>query len=133
MANIEVAGNPWDVNLSGEVSLIPGASPSNSRPGEQTVVRCWPVSVTRTQRALRNNTNVIMCHGLAMAYRLHLDANGLQGGLGRVMFDMGADTGAVDIDNVAVFVGHVGAKAAELSYDESLDERRFRFNRRLER
>ena len=26
------------------------------------------------------------------------------------MFDMGADTGAVDIDNVAVYAGHVGTK-----------------------
>ena len=47
-ANIEVAGNPWDVNLSGEVSLIPGASYTvEFEAGEQTVVRCWPVSVTR--------------------------------------------------------------------------------------
>ena len=47
-ANIEVAGNPWDVNLSGEVSLIPGASYTvEFEARAQTVVRCWPVSVTR--------------------------------------------------------------------------------------
>ena len=51
-----------------------------------------------------NNTNVIILSPDWQTYTLHLDANGLQGGLGRV-FDMGADTGAVDIDNVAVFVG----------------------------
>ena len=32
------------------------------------------------------------------------------------MFDMGADTGAVDIDNVAVFAGHVGTKDPKLSH-----------------
>ena len=63
-------------------------------------------------------------------YTLHLDANGLQGGLGRVMFDMGADTGAVDIDNVAVFVGHVGAKTLNYPTMNLLMNGGFRFNRR---
>ena len=46
-------------------------------------------------------------------YTLHLNASdGTWGvpfaGPGRVLFDMGSDLGEVDIDNVGVFMGHVG-------------------------
>ena len=109
-ANIEAAGNPWDVNLSGEVSLVTGASYTVVFDAKGTDGRTLLAGIGDTSEPYANNTNVIILSQDWQTYTLHLDANGLQGGLSRVMFDMGADTGAVDIDNVAVFAGHVGTK-----------------------
>ena len=109
IANVEAAGNPWDVNLSGEVSLVAGASYTVAFDAKGTEMDLL-AGIGDSSEPYANNTNVIILSPDWQTYTLHLDANGLQGGLGRVMFDMGADTGAVDIDNVAVFAGHVGTK-----------------------
>ena len=63
-----------------------------------------------TSEPWANNTEILTLSSDWQTYTLNLDADGLQGGSGRVMFDMGADTGEVDIDNVSVVVGHIGAE-----------------------
>ena len=115
-ADVGAAGNPWDVNLSGAVALT----------------SCEDYTVTFTARGTDgrdliagigdaggapyfNDTETLSMTDGWQTYTLHLNASdGVHGGLftgaSRVLFDMGSDVGQVDIDNVSVVAGHVGAE-----------------------
>ena len=64
-ANIEAAGNPWDVNLSGEVSLVTGAYYTIVFDAKGTDGRTLLAGIGDTSEPYANNTNVIRCPRLA--------------------------------------------------------------------
>ena len=110
-ANVEAAGKPWDVNLSGDVTLVPGELYTVQFQAKGTEGRTILAGIGDTSEPYANNTEILTLSPEWQTFTLHLDANGLKGGAGRVMFDMGADVGEVDIDQVSVVAGHVGTES----------------------
>ena len=130
-ANVELAGNAWDVNLSGDVTLVAGELYTVQFMARGTEGRTMLAGIGDTSEPWANNTEILTLSSDWQTYTLHLDADGLQGGSGRVMFDMGADTGEVDIDNVSVVVSHIGTETRS-SRDQPPVKRCVRFGRRME-
>ena len=114
-ADVGAAGNPWDVNLSGDVVLVPGADYTVTFTARGTDGRDLIAGIGDAGGNYFNDTETLSMTDGWQTYTLHLNASdGVHGGLftgaSRVLFDMGSDVGQVDIDNVSVVAGHVGAE-----------------------
>jgi hypothetical protein len=112
-ADVAAAGNPWDVNLSGTVDLTAGATYTLSfdvSGGDRTLI----AGIGQSSAPWFNNTKTVTLSAASQTMVLHLTAkaDGVGEDFGdatsRVIFDMGADTGAVNIDNVSLTAGHTG-------------------------
>ena len=113
-ADIGAAGNPWDVNLSGYVNVTAGADYTLSFDvaGEagRTIVAGFGQSVS----PYLGHTDTVTLSSSVQTIVMHLTAKAdgagedFGGDTTRVIFDMGADTGAVSIDNVSLTAGHTG-------------------------
>ena len=115
-ADVGQAGNPWDVNLSGDVVLVPGADYTVTFTARGTDGRDLIAGIGDAGGNYFNDTETLSMTDGWQTYTLHLNArsDGVHGGLftgaSRVLFDMGSDVGQVDIDNVSVVAGHVGVE-----------------------
>jgi hypothetical protein len=108
-ANVAVAGNPFDVNLSQLVNLTSGAKyvlsfeASGSGNGRSMVV-----GIGQSVSPFLSNVTSVNLADSIQTYSLTFDAtdanNGepFGGSETRVIFDMGADTGVVVLDNVSL-------------------------------
>ncbi len=113
-ADVSTAGEPYAVNLSGTVDLTPGATYTLSfdvSGGARTLV----AGIGLSGAPWHNNTETVHVSAISQTIVMHLTAkaNGtgpeeFGGATSRVIFDMGADTGAVKIDNVSLTAGHNG-------------------------
>ena len=110
-ANVNAAGNPWDVNLQQSVTLVSGADYTLSfdvSGDDRTMV----AGIGQTSGTYLNHVYTVTLSAETQRIVMHLSAK--SDGVGqvfggenmRVFFDMGADTGAVNIDNVALTCGH---------------------------
>ena len=123
-ADVGLAGNPWDVNLSGDVVLVPGADYTVTFTARGTDGRDLIAGIGDAGGNYFNDTETLSMTDGWQTYTLHLNASdGVHGGLfsgaSRVLFDMGSDVGQVDIDNVSVVAGHVGV--ADLTGTPTVD------------
>jgi hypothetical protein len=112
-ANVEAAGDPWDVNLSGTVNLTPSATYTLSfdvSGDDRTII----AGIGQSVDPYMGHTSTVTLSAISQTMVMHLTAaldgtgDGFGGATSRVIFDMGADTGAVNIDNVSLVAGHVG-------------------------
>ena len=112
-ADIGAAGNPWDVNLSGYVNVKAGADYTLSfdvTGADRTIV----AGIGQSVYPYLGHTDTVTVSAETQTIVMHLtakvdgDGTGFGGDRTRVIFDMGADTGAVSIDNVVLTAGHTG-------------------------
>jgi endoglucanase len=121
-ADIGAAGNPWDVNLSGYVNVTAGADYTLSfdvSGADRTIVAGFGQSVAPYLG--QTDTFTISAETQTIVMHLTAKADGVGEDFGgdttRVIFDMGADTGAVSIDNVSLIAGHNGTETSnDLSF-----------------
>jgi hypothetical protein len=121
-ADIGAAGNPWDVNLSGYVNVTAGADYTLSfdvSGADRTIVAGFGQSVAPYLG--QTDTFNISAETQTIVMHLTAKADGVGDDFGgdttRVIFDMGADTGAVSIDNVSLVAGHNGTETSnDLSF-----------------
>jgi len=112
-ADIAAAGDPWDVNLSGYVNVVAGADYTlafDVTGADRTIV----AGIGQSVAPYLSHTDTVTLSASTQTIVMHLtakaDGTGVQfgGDTTRVIFDMGADTGAVNIDNVVLTAGHTG-------------------------
>ncbi|PWH83925.1 hypothetical protein DIS18_05065 [Algibacter marinivivus] len=106
-ANIMTAGNPWDVSLSqGDLSLTDGASYTFSFDAYTATgtTRSMIVGIGQDTSPFDANTVTTSLTDVKTTFTYTLAANyGSAGSMNsRVIFDMGAETGFVFIDNVSL-------------------------------
>ena len=107
------AGDPWDVNLSGYVDVTDGADYTLSfdvTGADRTIVAGIGQSVDPSVFHKDTVTVSAITQTIVMHLTAKADGTGedFGGDTTRVFFDMGADTGAVSIDNVVLTAGHTG-------------------------
>ncbi len=107
-ANVETAGNPFDVNLSQVLELTQDTNYvltfDASSDGERTIIAGIGLNVA----PFTNTTETIDLTTETQTFVLEFTATGFGGADNRVLFDMGADTGIVVIDNVSLVEGGNG-------------------------
>lgn len=99
--NVAAAGNPWDVNLSQIVTLVPGTSYTFSFRARGTPGRTLIAGLGLNHAPWSASTQVFTLGSTWQTYTMTVvpgfgDANS------RVLFDMGADVGDVYIDEVSL-------------------------------
>lgn len=113
VANVEVSGNAHDVSLSSNVNIVPGEPYTLSFSASGTAGRSMVVGISETKEPWRNHSANVILTEAPEFFVLHLTAKNMgadenfEGTEGRVFFDMGANTGQVNIDKVALLAGHV--------------------------
>ncbi len=113
-ADIGAAGNPWDVNLSGYVNVTAGADYTLSFDVAGEAGRTIVAGIGQSVAPYLGHTDTVTLSASVQTIVMHLTAKAdgagedFGGDTTRVIFDMGADTGAVSIDNVSLTAGHTG-------------------------
>jgi len=123
----QVSANAWDVNLSGAVTLTPGADYTLTFDAKGEAGRTLIAGIGESGGAYRNDTETVTISADWETYTLHLSAVGADSanfeGAMRVLFDMGLDAGAIDLDNVSIVEGAVGTElldgTATTAYSDS--------------
>lgn len=109
-ADVETAGNPFDVNLSQVLELTQGTNYiltfDASSDGERTIIAGIGLNVD----PFTNNTQTVNLTTETQTFALELSAAEFGGADSRVIFDMGADVGIVVIDNVSLVEGGDGGE-----------------------
>lgn len=114
-ANVGTAGNPWDVNLQQSVTLVSGADYTLSFDVSGDG-RTMVAGIGQSSSPHLNHAPTVYVGASSQTIVMHLSAKsdgvgqGFGGGNMRVFFDMGADTGSVNIDNVELICGHTGTE-----------------------
>ncbi len=114
-ADVETAGNAFDVNLSQVLELTQGTNYiltfDASSNGERTIIAGIGLNVD----PFTNNTQTVNLTTETQTFVLELSAADFGGADSRVLFDMGADTGIVVIDNVSLVEGGNGGETTGCS------------------
>ena len=116
-ANVQSAGNAYDVNLSGTVTLEEGANYTLQFDVSGTAGRTLIAGIGQSSGDYLNHTKTVTINDGTQTVILHLTASADGSGTNfgdatsRVLFDMGAATGAVNIDNVILKAGHLGTES----------------------
>jgi hypothetical protein len=107
-ADVTVAGNAFDVNLSQVVEIVPGATYTLSFEASSNGNRTMLAGIGLNQDPWSNNVSEVNLTTQTQSFSLELKATDLNtsadfgGANSRVIFDMGAATGVVVIDNVSL-------------------------------
>ncbi|MBN23551.1 MAG: glucan endo-1,3-beta-D-glucosidase [Alteromonadaceae bacterium] len=101
-ADIAMAGNPWDVNLSQVMTLTSGATYTVTFKAKASKVRDMLVGLGLNHDPWTNVTQNVGLTTDWQNYTFTLTANGFGDDNSRVFFDLGADNGVVQIDDVSV-------------------------------
>ncbi|TVZ53356.1 carbohydrate binding domain-containing protein [Dokdonia sp. Hel_I_53] len=107
-ANVVTAGNAFDVNLSQSVTLIEGEIYTLTFDASSDTNRSIIAGIGLNENPFTSVTETINLTPTSQTYTLTLTATGVGSSNGRVLFDMGADTGVVAIDNVILTFGDTG-------------------------
>jgi endoglucanase len=100
-ANVETAGNPWDVNLSQVLALTQGTTYRLTFDAWSDQMRTMVAGIGLNEAPYTNSTQTVNLVNGSQNYELNFVAN-FDSANSRVLFDMGADTGFVGIDNVSL-------------------------------
>ena len=109
LANVETAGNPFDVNLSQVVELTQGTNYiltfNASSDRERTIL----AGIGLNEAPFTNTAPVVNLTTETQTFTLQLSAADFGSANSRVLFDLGADVGTVVIDNVSLVEGGDGS------------------------
>ncbi|MFL2621433.1 MAG: carbohydrate binding domain-containing protein [Flavobacteriaceae bacterium] len=103
--NVENAGNPWDVNTSQLVELISGETYTLVFDAWSDTNRDILAGIGLAAGPWTNVAETTSITTTRTTYSYTFEAIGFGDPQARVLFDMGADVGLVNLDNVALFLG----------------------------
>ncbi len=102
-ANVEAAGNAWDVNLSGAISVVAGETYTLTFDAKGTADRTMIAGIGQNYGDYVSSTDTVTLTADWKTYTVTVSAeNGIGGDASRIFFDMGADAGEVYLDNVSL-------------------------------
>ena len=103
--NVENAGNPWDVNTSQLVELIAGETYTLTFDAWSDTNRDILAGIGLAAGPWTNVAETTSITTTRTTYSYTFEAIGFGDPQARVLFDMGADVGLVNLDNVALYLG----------------------------
>ncbi|WP_049757913.1 carbohydrate binding domain-containing protein [Colwellia psychrerythraea] len=103
-ADIAVAGNPWDVNLSQIMTLIPGETYVLSFKAKASIARSMIAGLGLNSDPWTNVTETVALTTEWQTYNYVFTIAGFGDDNSRVLFDLGAEAGSVYIDDVSVSI-----------------------------
>lgn len=101
-ANVERAGNSWDVNLGQVLAITNGKSYILSFKARTDGNRSMIAGIGLNEAPWTNDTELVTLISNWQTFEYTLSASNFGGNNSRVFFDMGADTGLVLIDDVSL-------------------------------
>ena len=102
--NVTTAGNPYDVNVSQKLEIIQGNTYTLSFDAWSDVNRSIIAGIGLSADPWNNNTETVNITSSVSTYTLTLTATDFGATDARIIFDLGAEVGEVNIDNVSLFV-----------------------------
>lgn len=111
-ANVTVAGNAFDVNLSQVLTLVQGSNYILSFEASSDRGRTMVAGIGLSVDPWTNDTKTVDLTTTKQTFTLNLSAAAFGGANSRVIFDMGAAVGVVVIDNVKLVEGPPTPKPA---------------------
>ncbi|HHP7242788.1 MAG TPA: immunoglobulin-like domain-containing protein, partial [Cyclobacteriaceae bacterium] len=109
--NVEVAGNPFDVNLSQKLEIIEGETYTLTFDAWSDRERDILAGIGLSGGDFSSTTETISINTNRQTYSVTVTANGFGATDARVLFDLGAAAGLVNIDNVSLILGAGGGGA----------------------
>ncbi|AWX43532.1 hypothetical protein HME9304_00521 [Flagellimonas maritima] len=106
--NVAMAGTPFSVNLSQVIELTKGADYILTFDASSDVSRTILAGIGLNVEPFTNTTQTINLTTDTQTFVLNLNATGFGGADSRILFDMGAETGLVNIDNVSLVLDSGG-------------------------
>ncbi|PIA82345.1 hypothetical protein BFR04_11365 [Gaetbulibacter sp. 4G1] len=103
--NVTAAGNPWDVNMSQKVNIIQDETYTLVFDAWSDTNRSIISGIGLSGPPWSSTTESVNITPTKTTYSLTLVAAGYGAPDARVIFDMGAEVGMVNIDNVSLFLG----------------------------
>jgi len=103
-ADVDVAGNSWDVNVSQVMSLTAGETYVLSFNAKASVARSIIAGLGLNSDPWTNVTETVSLTTEWQSYTYVLTTEGFGDDNSRVLFDLGAEAGSVYIDNVSVSI-----------------------------
>lgn len=104
-ANVAAAGNPWDVNMSQKVEIVQDETYTLVFDAWSDTNRAIFAGIGLSAAPWDNVTESVSITPTKATYSLTLVATGFGAPDARVIFDLGAEAGIVNIDNVSLFLG----------------------------
>lgn len=101
-ASVAAAGNSYDVNLSQILEIVPGKTYALSFKAKSDAARTILAGIGLNSGSYANNSETVSLTAEWKTYTLTLTADGFGDDNSRVLFDMGADTGEVWLDDVSL-------------------------------
>ena len=102
--NVTTAGNPYDVNVSQKLEIIQGNTYTLTFDAWSDVNRSIIAGIGLSADPWNNNTETVNITSSVSTYTLTLTATDFGATDARIIFDLGAEVGEVNIDNVSLFV-----------------------------
>lgn len=103
--NVTAAGNPWEVNMSQKVAITADQTYTLNFEAWSDTNRTIIVGIGLSGDPWSNDTQTINLTPNKTNYSITLSSTGFGAADARVIFDMGADVGMVNIDNVGLYLG----------------------------
>ncbi|WP_442846289.1 carbohydrate binding domain-containing protein [Leeuwenhoekiella sp. H156] len=107
--NVETAGEPFNVNLSQVVEITQGTNYILTFNASSDRARTILAGIGLNEAPFTNTAPQINLTTETQTFTLQLSAADFGGANSRVLFDMGADTGVVVLDNISLVVGGDGS------------------------
>lgn len=101
-ADVAVAGNPWDVSLKQNLTLVADTDYVLTFDARSDDARSIIAGLGLDEAPWTNVTETVALTTEWATYRLYLTTTGFGGENNRVFFDMGAEAGQVQLDNVSL-------------------------------
>ena len=113
-ANVSRAGNSYDVNMSITVATEPNKDYTLTFDAKGTDGRLLYAGIGDDGGPYAADKQNLQLTDSWQTFVIHLNSAGQNHSAQRAFFEMGHDTGLVDIDNVSLVEGHVGTEAPHL-------------------
>jgi hypothetical protein len=104
--NVPNAGNPWEVNVSQKVEIIDGKTYTLTFDAWSNVSRDLLAGIGLSGDPWSNDAKAVTIGTTRQTYSVTVSAAGWGAPNARVLFDLGAAAGDVNIDNVSLFEGN---------------------------
>ncbi len=106
--DVTAAGDPWSVNLSQVVTLVQDADYVLSFKAKASVSRSIIAGIGQNYAPYMSATENVALSTEWVTYNLNLTATGFGDANNRILFDMGAEVGAVSIDDISLTLASSG-------------------------
>ncbi|MBG7613300.1 carbohydrate binding domain-containing protein [Polaribacter sp. BAL334] len=104
--NVPNAGNAWEVNLSQKTEILDGTTYTLTFDAWSNVNRSIIAGIGLSGDPWSNDVKTVDINSSRTTYSVTVSANGWGAANARVLFDLGAQAGEVNIDNVSLFKGN---------------------------